>query len=117
MLVLNKFDDTVSEANDYTILIFNILIVVSGATLSGAGFIWDTTGKKSDDSSWIAPFLLSIHIYDFASDILLSYTIWTAAIVAGLYFESTLLWLGIGSIATIVIPLAMNTFFAMKIQQ
>ena len=109
--------DTGVESTDNTALIWVIVIASGGFMAAGCAFIWDKLPMtNSDDSSWITPLLVAIHLYDFLSDILLSITIGTAAAEEGIEWESTLLWLFVGSVATIVIPLLVNTFYAMRIQ-
>ena len=116
MEIIAKY--SAEQSQDYTPIYTAISILSVGALSSGAAFIWDKVeATNSDESRWMAPMFLAIHLYDFVSDITLCYTISKSALRDGPDLNSTLLWLAIGSAATIIVPLLLNTLYAMRIRK
>ena len=114
--IVGKYSQEQSSNN--TPLYSAITILSIGAVSSAAAFIWDKVPfTNSDESRWMAPMFLAIHLYDFVSDIILCYTISKSALNEGFDHNSTLLWLAIGSAATIIVPLLLNTLYAMRIRR
>ena len=116
MEIIAKY--SAEQSPDRTPIYTAISILSVGALSSGAAFIWDKLeATNSDESRWMAPMILSIHLYDFVSDIILCYTICKSALNEGVDHNSTLLWLAIGSAATIIVPLLLNTLYATRIRK
>jgi len=106
------------ESTDNMALIIASIILSIGALVSLAAFLWDWSSKTpSDDSRFMAPLFVAIHLYDFVSDIILCYKISEAAHENGYDLYSSYLWLAVASAATIVVPLLLNTWYAVRIQQ
>jgi len=116
MVVIDK--SATAETVDNTALIIAVTILSVGAVVSLVAKLWDKSSKtSSDDSSFMSPLFIAIHLYDFASDIILCCKIGEAASDDGIDLYSTYLWLTIASVSTIVVPLLLNTWYAVRIQQ
>ena len=118
MAVIDKFTDSDTTESDNTAVMTGIVILAAGVFVSGCAFLWDKMPlTRSDESTWQAPFLLSIHLYDFVSDCLLTYIIAEVAYDEGISIYSIHFWLAAASVATIILPMLLNTAYAAKIQQ
>ena len=94
-----------------------IIILATGALTSGAAFLWNKLPTNSDESEWIAPFMLSLNVYDVVSDIFLLYSIAMEASDDDFSFDSSHTWLAAASFTTIAIPFVLNAVYATTIQR
>ena len=103
------------EQEDLTVLYLSIVIVSCGLLASAAAFIYNNLKSTAvDNAKYFTPFLITLAVYDFISDINLSLQIYgndeSAISMTNIYFL-----LGSASILFIVLPFIINLWYAMRI--
>eukprot|EP01083_Nonionella_stella_P064448 167937_1 len=83
-----------SEPPDLTVVYLSVFIVSCGILCSFAAFVMNKKGGKVDNSSFLVPFLISLGIYDFVSDINFTIQVWQKASFA---LSDVVTWLGASS--------------------
>eukprot|EP01083_Nonionella_stella_P185690 677691_1 len=102
------------ETESYTAIIVSVAIVFAGFLCSL--YVKWSNGKKDavvDNAKWIAPTVLALQIYDFISDINLSYDILTNPLASS---KSVILYCGILSVVCTLIPFLSNLYYGVTIQ-
>eukprot|EP01083_Nonionella_stella_P185548 676863_1 len=110
---LQKFPspDTVN----WDVVILSVFIVSGGILCSfGAFVINKMSSTKVDNAAFTVPFLVSLGIYDFISDINFARQVWDKAAIR---LQDILTWLAIGSTFFTVLPLVSNLLYAMRISK
>eukprot|EP01083_Nonionella_stella_P317665 1157779_1 len=103
-----------SEPPDLTVVYLAVFIVSCGILCSLAAFAMNKTSSKVDNSSFLVPFLISLGIYDFVSDINFTIQVWQKASFA---LSDVVTWLGASSTFFTLLPLASNLIYAMRISK
>eukprot|EP01083_Nonionella_stella_P111055 325541_1 len=106
------------EKEDPTALGLSIGIVSTGSIISAGAFIFNKMpNTKVDNAAFWAPLLISLNLFDFASDINLSYTIMQKVNFSTHGIYELIFWLGFGSIFFIILPFGCNLLYAMRIRR
>eukprot|EP01083_Nonionella_stella_P099736 280460_1 len=104
------------ELEDLTAMYLSMCIVSVGALQSFAALIFKKSKRSNVDSTvWIAPFLVSLAMYDFISDVNLAIQMFKNDQIE-YKINNEYLWLGGLSLVFIVLPFIMNIFYAKNIR-
>eukprot|EP01084_Bolivina_argentea_P092256 166002_1 len=112
-------EHAVDFIESYLVVIISVLIVLIGLLCSG--IIKILNGREHamiDNANWLAPLLFSLQIYDFISDIFLSYDILKNPMAyEGNVINNVIFWCGILSIVFTAIPYCTNLYFGVMIKK
>eukprot|EP01083_Nonionella_stella_P078463 214754_1 len=114
LLTYSTGEEDEEEHESYTAIILSVVIVFAGL-LCSIYVKWSNSKKDAivDNAKWIAPLIWTLQIYDFISDINLSYDILTHPLASS---KSIILYCGILSVLCTLIPFLSNLYYGVTIQ-
>eukprot|EP01083_Nonionella_stella_P308311 1087137_1 len=114
VIAFEKFPPS-SESVNWNVVYLSVFIVSCGILFSLCAFtINKMESTKADNGAFTVPILVSLGMYDFASDINFAVQIWGKA---SFKLKDIMTWLAAGSTFFTVLPLVSNMLYAMRISR